>query len=74
MVIIFVSFGMRKFMPPIGRASRSSSPTAAHLLAPGVRLRGEAHALGVTEFAIAALLIAGAFIWPLSALGAFMAS
>jgi uncharacterized membrane protein YkgB len=35
-------------------------------------LRGEAYVLGVTEFAIAALLIAGAFNPLLSALGAFM--
>ncbi|KYG98446.1 DUF417 family protein [Bradyrhizobium sp. DOA1] len=73
MVIIFVSFGMQKFTPQSAQGIAqfiANSPFISWLQVFG--LRGEAYFLGVTEFAIAALLIAGAFSPLLSALGAFM--
>ncbi|MCA1429522.1 DUF417 family protein [Bradyrhizobium sp. NBAIM16] len=73
MVIIFVSFGMQKFTPQSAQGIAqfiANSPFISWLQVFG--LRGEAYVLGVTEFAIAALLIAGAFSPLLSAIGAFM--
>ncbi|MBR0906769.1 DUF417 family protein [Bradyrhizobium liaoningense] len=73
MVIVFVSFGMQKFTPQSAQGIAqfiANSPFISWLQMFG--LRGEAYVLGVTEFAIAALLIAGAFNPLLSALGAFM--
>ncbi|QIO32670.1 DUF417 family protein [Bradyrhizobium sp. 1(2017)] len=73
MVIVFVSFGMQKFTPQSAQGIAqfiANSPFISWLQVFG--LRGEAYVLGVTEFAIAALLIAGAFNPLLSALGAFM--
>ncbi|MFK4505926.1 YkgB family protein [Bradyrhizobium daqingense] len=73
MVIIFVSFGMQKFTPQSAQGIAqfiANSPFISWLQVFG--LRGEAYFLGVTEFAIAALLIAGAFNPLISALGAFM--
>jgi uncharacterized membrane protein YkgB len=73
MVIIFVSFGMQKFTPQSAQGIAqfiSNSPLISWLSVLG--LRGEAYFLGVTEFAIATLLIAGAFDPLLSALGSFM--
>ncbi|MCP3388237.1 YkgB family protein [Bradyrhizobium sp. CCGB12] len=73
MVIIFISFGMQKFTPQSAQGIAqfiTNSPFISWLQVFG--LRGEAYFLGVTEFAIAALLIAGAFNPLLSAIGAFM--
>ncbi|MGY8680697.1 DUF417 family protein [Bradyrhizobium sp. UFLA05-153] len=73
MVIIFVSFGMQKFTLQSAQGIAqfiSNSPFISWLSLFG--LRGEAYFLGVVEFAIAALLAAGAFSPILSALGALM--
>lgn len=73
MVIIFVSFGMQKFTPQSAQGIAqfiSTSPFISWLSVFG--LRGEAYVLGVAEFVIAALLVAGAFNPILSALGSFM--
>lgn len=73
MVIIFVSFGMRKFTLQSAEGIAqfiTNSPFISWLSVFG--LRGEAYFLGVSEFVIAALLAAGAFSPILSALGSFM--
>lgn len=73
MVVIFVSFGMQKFTPQSAQGIAqfiTSSPFISWLSVLG--LRGEAYFLGVAEFAIAALLVAGAFSPMLSALGSFL--
>ncbi|MBR0843517.1 DUF417 family protein [Bradyrhizobium liaoningense] len=73
MVIIFVSFGMQKFTLQSAQGISqfiSNSPFISWLSILG--LRGEAYFLGFMEFAIAALLIAGAFNPLLSALGSLM--
>jgi uncharacterized membrane protein YkgB len=73
MVVIFVSFGMQKFTLQSAQGIAqfiSNSPFVSWLSLFG--LRGEAYVLGVTEFLIAALLIAGAFSPTLSALGSLM--
>src|ERR1700758_5808268 len=61
MVVIFVSFGMQKFTLQSAEGIAqfiSNSPFVSWLSLFG--LRGEAYVLGVVEFAIAALLAAGA--------------
>ncbi|MET4719121.1 putative membrane protein YkgB [Bradyrhizobium japonicum] len=73
MVVIFVSFGMQKFTLQSAQGIAqfiSNSPFISWLSVFG--LRGEAYVLGVAEFAIAALLVAGSFSPVLSALGSFM--
>jgi uncharacterized membrane protein YkgB len=73
MVVIFVSFGMQKFTLQSAQGIAqfiSNSPFISWLSLFG--LRGEAYVLGVVEFAIAALLAAGAFSPILSALGSLM--
>lgn len=73
MVLIFVSFGIQKFTPQSAQGIAQyivNSPLISWLSVFG--LRGEAYVLGVTEFVIAALLIAGAFSPLLSAIGALM--
>ena len=73
MVIIFVSFGMQKFTLQSAQGIAqfiSNSPFISWLSVFG--LRGEAYVLGVAEFVIAALLVAGSFSPVLSALGSFM--
>ncbi|MDI3561613.1 YkgB family protein [Bradyrhizobium sp. Arg816] len=73
MVVIFVSFGMQKFTLQSAQGIAqfiSNSPFISWLSVFG--LRGEAYVLGVAEFVIAALLVAGAFNPVLSALGSFM--
>ncbi|WP_441260448.1 YkgB family protein [Bradyrhizobium sp. 521_C7_N1_3] len=73
MVVIFVSFGMQKFTLQSAQGIAqfiSNSPFISWLSVFG--LRGEAYVLGVVEFAIAALLVAGSFSPVLSALGSFM--
>jgi uncharacterized membrane protein YkgB len=73
MVVIFVSFGMQKFTLQSAQGIAqfiSNSPFVSWLSIFG--LRGEAYVLGVTEFVIAALLVAGAFSPILSALGSLM--
>lgn len=73
MVIIFVSFGMQKFTPQSAQGIAqfiSNSPFISWLSVFG--LRGEAYVLGVAEFVIAALLVAGSFSPALSALGSFL--
>lgn len=73
MVVIFVSFGMQKFMPQSAQGIAqfiSNSPFVSWLSVFG--LRGEAYVLGVTEFSIAVLLAAGAFSPILSAIGSLM--
>jgi uncharacterized membrane protein YkgB len=73
MVIIFVSFGMQKFTLQSAQGIAqfiSNSPFISWLSIFG--LRGEAYVLGVAEFVIAALLMAGAFSPVLSAIGSFM--
>jgi uncharacterized membrane protein YkgB len=72
-VIIFVSFGMQKFTLQSAQGLVQyirNSPFVSWLSIFG--LRGEAYFLGVVEFAIAALLAAGAFSPILSALGSLM--
>jgi uncharacterized membrane protein YkgB len=74
MVIIFVSFGMQKFTLQSAQGIAqyiTNSPFVWWLSIFG--LRGEAYVLGVIEFTIAALLVAGAFVPILSALGSLMA-
>ena len=74
MVVIFVSFGMQKFTLQSAQGIEqfiTNSPFISWLSVLG--LRGEAYFLGVAEFVIAALLVAGAFNPLLSALGRFLA-
>jgi uncharacterized membrane protein YkgB len=73
MVVIFVSFGMQKFTLQSAQGIVqfiSNSPFVSWLSVFG--LRGEAYFLGVVEFGIAALLVAGAFSPILSAIGSLM--
>jgi uncharacterized membrane protein YkgB len=73
MVVIFVSFGMQKFTLQSAQGIVqfiSNSPFISWLSIFG--LRGEAYFLGVAEFAIAALLAAGAFNPIASAVGSLM--
>jgi uncharacterized membrane protein YkgB len=73
MVVVFVSFGMQKFTLQSAQGIEqfiTNSPFISWLSIFG--LRGEAYFLGVAEFTIALLLIAGAFSPLLSALGSFM--
>ena len=73
MVVIFVSFGMQKFTLQSAQGIVqfiSNSPFISWLSVFG--LRGEAYFLGVAEFGIAALLVAGAFSPILSAIGSLM--
>ncbi|MCP1854170.1 MULTISPECIES: DUF417 family protein [Bradyrhizobium] len=73
MVVIFVSFGMQKFTLQSAQGIAqfiSNSPFISWLSVFG--LRGEAYVLGVAEFGIAALLVAGAFSPLLSAIGSLM--
>ena len=73
MVVIFISFGMQKFTLPSAEGIEQfivNSPFISWLSVFG--LRGEAYFLGVAEFIIAGLLIAGAFSPILSAAGALM--
>ena len=73
MVVIFVSFGMQKFTLQSAEGIAqfiTNSPFISWLSLLG--LRGEAYFLGVTEFVIAALLVAGAFSPILSAVGSLM--
>jgi uncharacterized membrane protein YkgB len=73
MVVIFVSFGMQKFTPQSAQGIAqfiTNSPFISWLSVLG--LRGEAYFLGVAEFVIAALLVAGAFNPLLSALGSLL--
>ena len=73
MVVVFVSFGMQKFTLQSAQGIVqyiSNSPFISWLSVFG--LRGEAYVLGVAEFAIAALLVAGAFSPILSAVGSLM--
>jgi uncharacterized membrane protein YkgB len=73
MVVIFVSFGMQKFTLQSAQGIEQfiiNSPFISWLSVLGQR--GEAYFLGVAEFVIAALLVAGAFNPVLSALGSFL--
>jgi uncharacterized membrane protein YkgB len=73
MVLIFVSFGMQKFTLQSAQGLVqfiSNSPFISWISIFG--FRGEAYFLGVAEFGIAALLIAGAFSPILSAVGSAM--
>jgi uncharacterized membrane protein YkgB len=73
MVIIFVSFGMQKFTLQSAQGIVqyiSNSPFISWLSVFG--FRGEAYFLGVAEFGIAALLVAGAFSPILSAVGSLI--
>ena len=73
MVVIFVSFGMQKFTLQSAQGVVqfiSNSPFVSWLSLFG--FRGEAYFLGVVEFAIAALLAAGAFSPILSAVGSLL--
>src|SRR3954451_6963054 len=73
MVVIFVSFGMQKFTLQSAQGIEQfigNSPLVSWLSLFG--FRGEAYVLGVTEFVIAILLMAGAFSPILSALGSLM--
>jgi uncharacterized membrane protein YkgB len=73
MVVIFIAFGMQKFTLQSAQGIAqyiSNSPFIWWLSIFG--LRGEAYFLGVTEFIIAALLVAGAFNPILSAVGSLM--
>lgn len=73
MVLIFVSFGIQKFTAQSADGIAvyiSNSPFVSWLSVFGVR--GEADLLGIVELTTAALLVAGAFIPLLSALGSLM--
>lgn len=73
MVVIFISFGMQKFTLQSAQGIAqfiTNSPFISWLSVLG--LRGEAYFLGVAEFVMAALLVAGAFNPILSALGSFL--
>jgi uncharacterized membrane protein YkgB len=73
MVVIFVSFGMQKFTPQSAQGLVqfiSNSPFVSWLSIFG--FRGEAYVLGIVEFIIAALLVAGAWSPLLSAVGSLM--
>src|ERR1700754_1828393 len=73
MVVIFVSFGMQKFTLQSAQGIEqfiSNSPFISWLSVFG--FRGAAYFLGVAEFVIAALLVAGAFSPILSAVGSLM--
>jgi uncharacterized membrane protein YkgB len=73
MVVIFISFGMQKFTLQSAQGIAqyiSNSPFVWWLSVFG--LRGEAYFLGLVEFFIAALLVAGAFVPILSAAGSLM--
>jgi uncharacterized membrane protein YkgB len=73
MVLIFVSFGIQKFTAQSADGIAvyiSNSPFVSWLSVFGIR--GEANLLGIVELTTAALLVAGAFIPLLSALGALM--
>lgn len=73
MVVIFVSFGVQKFTLQSAQGIVqyiSNSPFVSWLSVFG--FRGEAYFLGTVEFAIAALLAAGAFSPILSAVGSLM--
>jgi uncharacterized membrane protein YkgB len=73
MVVIFVAFGMQKFTAQSAQGIAqfiTNSPFVSWLSVFG--LRGEAYVLGVTEFVIAALLVAGSFNPILSAVGSLM--
>jgi uncharacterized membrane protein YkgB len=73
MVLIFISFGIQKFTPQSAQGIAlyiSHSPFVSWLSIFGIR--GEAYLLGVIELTTAALLVAGAFIPVLSALGSLM--
>ena len=73
MVVIFISFGIQKFTLQSAQGIAQfivNSPFTSWLSVFG--LRGEAYVLGVAELGIAALLIAGAFIPILSAIGSLM--
>jgi len=73
MVVIFISFGMQKFTLQSAQGIVqfiSNSPFVSWLSVFG--FRGEAYFLGIAEFAIAVLLVAGAFSPILSALGSLL--
>ena len=73
MVVIFVSFGMQKFTLQSAQGIVqfiSNSPFVSWLSVFG--FRGEAYFLGIVEFGIATLLVAGAFSPILSAVGSLM--
>ena len=73
MVVLFVSFGMQKFTLQSAQGIEqfiTNSPFISWLSVLGQR--GEAYFLGVAEFVIAALLVAGAFNPLLSALGSLL--
>jgi uncharacterized membrane protein YkgB len=73
MVLIFISFGIQKFTPESAQGIAlyiSHSPFVSWLSIFGIR--GEADLLGVIELTTAVLLVVGAFIPILSALGALM--
>ena len=73
MVLIFISFGIQKFTPQSAQGIAlyiSNSPFVSWLAIFGIR--GEADLLGVVELTTATLLIAGAFVPILSAIGSLM--
>jgi uncharacterized membrane protein YkgB len=73
MILIFISFGIQKFTPQSADGIAvyiSNSPFVSWLSVFGIR--GEAYLLGITELTTAALLVAGAFVPILSALGSLM--
>jgi uncharacterized membrane protein YkgB len=73
MVLTFISFGIQKFTPQFAHGIVlyiSNSPFVSWLSVFGIR--GEADLLGIVELTTAALLVAGAFIPALSALGSLM--
>jgi uncharacterized membrane protein YkgB len=73
MVLIFISFGIQKFTPQSAQGIAvyiSNSPFVSWLSIFGIN--GEAYLLGVIELTTSALLVAGAFIPILSAVGSLM--
>jgi uncharacterized membrane protein YkgB len=73
MVLIFISFGIQKFTPQSAEGIAvyiSNSPFVSWLHIFGIR--GEAYLLGTVELVTAGLLVLGAFVPVLSALGSLM--
>jgi uncharacterized membrane protein YkgB len=73
MVLIFISFGIQKFTPQSAQGIAvyiSNSPFVSWLGIFGIRV--EAYLLGSIELTTATLLVAGAFVPILSALGSLM--
>ncbi|CDG39665.1 MULTISPECIES: DUF417 family protein [Asaia] len=75
MVLIFLCFGIQKFTPQSAHGIAiyiANSPFVSWLMVFGIR--GEANVLGCVELFIATLLVLGAFVPVISAIGSLMAA